>query len=198
MWLWMWVRVWLWIWLWMWGDLMSWLLFRYPFGKKKLVTGFFEDLESLAVDYYCPMIPRVVRLSRRRRTDIVMSPAYPGYLFIDANGHEEDKLYDVRLCLIGVWEPKPMKFGNKDCTVSDSEIIRMRDLESQWSNGARPISGERFYAGDEVLVIEGLLKGIKAIVFRSDKSEKQDNYTIIEIDRHTLKIPTFLLKKVGA
>lgn len=104
-------------------------------------------------------------------------PSFPGYLFARANA----SLWHAVLKTRGV--VTVVKQGGRPALLSDGFVTRLRDALETEGVAAEPVTDPREYnPGDEVIVQEGALMGLRGIV-RERRSTKQLVIWVADIGR---------------
>jgi transcription antitermination factor NusG len=134
-----------------------------------------ERMAALGLTPWLPIVKERHRWSDRWRE--VECPLFPGYLFAKAINVEWPKVLRTPGVLTVV------KDGSKPALLADSFITALRDAIER--DGAAPEAvTERidYEPGDEVIVQEGVLQGVRGIV-RATRSKRQLVIWVAEIGR---------------
>lgn len=132
-------------------------------------------LAALGLSPWLPIFKERHRWSDRWRE--VVCPLFPGYLFARARAVEWYKVLRTPGVLTIVKE------GERPALLADSFITRLRDAIER--NGAVPepvAEAVDYRPGDEVIVQEGALKGVRGVV-RERRSARQLVIWVSEIGR---------------
>lgn len=122
-----------------------------------------DNLKRQGFETYCPMVHRRVR--HARRTQDVLRPLFPGYLFAAV----EPMVQPWRPMLSTVGVRTVVRFGDELSLLDDSFI---RGLKAQEVNGVvRPPTAD-FKVGDKVSVAAGALEGLAATVVALSEKDR--------------------------
>ena len=132
-------------------------------------------IAALGLSPWLPTVKERHRWSDRWR-EVVM-PLFPGYLFAKAKSVEWHKVLRTPGVLSVV------KRGERPALLADSFIARLRDAVERGGLTPEPVSESVDYRpGDEVLVQEGVLKGVRGVV-RERRSGRQLVIWVAEVGR---------------
>lgn len=116
-----------------------------------------KRLGALGLSPWLPVVTERRRWSDRWRE--IQFPLFPGYLFVrasDANWHEVLRTPGVLTVV---------KQGGKPALLDDDFVTALRDAIGRQGETPEAVAGDINYAaGDEVIVQEGALKGLRGIV----------------------------------
>jgi len=132
-------------------------------------------IAALGLTPWLPTVKERHRWSDRWRE--VVSPLFPGYIFAKASSVDWGKVLSTAGVLTVV------KQGGRPAMLKEAFVARLRDAIER--NGAAPeqVADEMDYrAGDEVIVQEGALKGVRGVV-RERRSGRQLVIWVSEIGR---------------
>lgn len=131
------------------GWLVVWTESR---AEKKVASRFGE----IGIDSWLPTVTERRQWSDRWKT--VVSPLFPGYLFVRGGAHLHRLLRTPGVLTV-------VKAGNKPALVSDSFVSSLRNALKTSGFIAKPIAEAHDYSVDEeVIVQEGPLAGVRGIV----------------------------------
>src|SRR5438105_167805 len=132
-------------------------------------------IAALGLSPWLPTITERHRWSDRWRE--VVCPLFPGYLFARARAVEWHKVLHTPGVLTVV------KHGERPALLADAFIARLRDAIDRDGAVPEPIAeGVDYRPGDEVIVQEGALKGVRGVV-RERRSARQLVIWVSEIGR---------------
>jgi transcription antitermination factor NusG len=140
-----------------------------------------------------PWLPTVKERHRwRDRWREVICPLFPGYLFARASSVEWHKVLRTPGVLTVVKE------GGRPALLTDSFVARLRDAIERKGVAPEPVADMvDFRPGDEVIVQEGALMGVRGVV-RERRSARQLVIWVSEIGRGVaLTIGPALVKAAG-
>lgn len=112
-----------------------------------------QNLYRLGVETFCPMIKE--RRLVRRKSRVLASPLFPGYLFADFSLHGQ---YRSVVYARGV--KKVIAFGSMPAIVDESLI---EAIKTRVQDGYVMLSNTEFKPGQLVRIQEGPLHGLEAI-----------------------------------
>lgn len=134
-----------------------------------------QRITALGFAPWLPLVTERHRWSDRWRE--VECPLFPGYLFVRAAQHEWHRILKTPGVLTVVRE------GGRPALLTNEFVVALRDAISR--DGVRPLpvaEGVEYSPGDEVIVQEGALSGVRGIV-RELRNERQLVIWVPEIGR---------------
>jgi len=132
-------------------------------------------LAALGLSPWLPTVKERHRWSDRWRD--VVCPLFPGYLFARSRSVEWHKVLGTPGVLTVVKE------GGRPALLADSFVARLRDAIERNGAAPEPVTDVVDYRpGDEVIVQEGALKGVRGVV-RERRSARQLVIWVSEIGR---------------
>ena len=136
---------------------MNWYaIYTKPRNEKKVA----ENLTSIGVEVYCPMISVVKQWSDRKKT--TLQPLLNSYIFVRLDEKDRPKVFDVPgVVRFLFWLGKP-------AIVRDIEIVAIKELLQEKYKEVL-VSG--IQAGQKFIVESGAFKGKEAI-FKEQKGSK--------------------------
>lgn len=149
-----------------------------------------DRIAALGLLPWLPTVTERHRWSDRWRD--VICPLFPGYIFVRARAVEWHKVLTTPGVLTVV------RNGEQPALLADSFITRLRDAIERHGVVPEPVSESVEYRpGDEVIVQEGALKGVRGVV-RERRSARQLVIWVAEIGRGVaLTIGPALVKAAG-
>lgn len=129
------------------GDRRWWAFYTKARQEKTLA----DNLKSMAIPYYLPLLPRTASYGRSRVTRWI--PLFPGYVFAFADDDERVQSLSTNRISTTLF-------------VSQSELLR-RDLlrlKTVLDSGELVTAEERLVEGERVRVTKGALTGIEGVV----------------------------------
>jgi transcriptional antiterminator RfaH len=165
----------------------SWLVIWTESRAEKKVEA---RIAALGLSAWLPTVKERHRWSDRWRE--VICPLFPGYLFARAGSGAWHKVLNTPGVLSVV------KRGERPALLSDSFIARLRDAIERNDAFPEPVSESvDYHPGDEVIVQEGALKGVRGVV-RERRNKRQLVIWVSEIGRGVaLTIGQALVKAAG-
>ena len=134
-----------------------------------------KRMSALGLTPWLPTVKERHRWSDRWRE--VECPLFPGYLFARATNANWHQILRTPGVLTVVKE------GGKPALLADSFVTALRDAIGRDGVAPEPVSESLEYApGDEVIVQEGVLRGVRGIV-REYRSRRQLVIWVAEIGR---------------
>ena len=112
---------------------------------------------------YCPMLSK--RIRHARKTETVLRPLFPGYLFVAHAGRGQQ--WRPILSTIGV--RTLVRHGDAPCLLDAAVIAAVRARETGNAIAAEPA---RFQIGQSVTITDGPLEGLIAEVASLDDRER--------------------------
>jgi transcription antitermination factor NusG len=132
-------------------------------------------IAALGLSPWLPTIKERHRWSDRLRE--VTCPLFPGYLFARARPNEWYKVLGNPGVL------SVIRNGDRPAFLSDSFIAKLRDaLEREGAAPERVTEPIQYSPGDEVVVQEGVLKGVRGVI-RERRNRRQLVIWVAEIGR---------------
>lgn len=132
-------------------------------------------IEALGLTAWLPTVKERHRWSDRWKD--VVSPVFPGYLFARAASVEWHNVLRTPGVL------SIIKREGRPALLSDGFIAQLRDvLERRGQTPESVADAAEYNTGDEVVVQEGVLKGVRGVV-RERRSERQLVIWVAEIGR---------------
>jgi len=141
-----------------------------------------ENLENQQGECYCPQI-RIEKLSRGKRVE-VEEALFPGYLFINAQPEQNGLTYASIRSSRGV--SKIVGFGAEPLKVPETLITQIKLREESGLIGVSPMGLPQ--AGDNINILEGPFKGLKAVFSHTDGMQR----SIVLINLLNQQTPTSL------
>jgi transcriptional antiterminator RfaH len=126
------------------------------FTKPKREASAEENLRRQAFECFLPRIQQPRR--RQNKRVVVAEPMFPRYLFVHVDVVQQN-VAPIR-STFGV--SGLVRFGNELAVVPDP-IIETLLIRADRENGVVSLKPPRFQAGDEVLLLEGSMAGIRGI-----------------------------------
>ena len=157
----------------------NWLLLQV---KPRQEQRALENLENQQGECYCPQI-RIEKLSRGKRVE-VEEALFPGYLFINAQPEQSGLTYTSIRSSRGV--SKIVGFGAEPLKVPEALIAQIKLREESGLMGVSPMGLPQ--AGDNINILEGPFKGLKAVFSHTDGMQR----SIVLINLLNQKTPTSL------
>ena len=137
----------------------NWLLLQV---KPKQEVRALENLQRQGGECYCPKI-LIEKLSRGKRIE-VEEALFPGYLFINVQPEQNGLTYTSIRSSRGV--SKIVGFGAELIKVPETLIEQIKYREKSDSMGF--IAKDLPQAGDNINILEGPFKGLKAVFSHTD------------------------------
>jgi len=137
----------------------NWLLLQV---KPRQELRALENLEHQQGECYCPQI-RIEKLSRGKRVE-AEEALFPGYLFINAQPEKNGLTYTSIRSSRGV--SKIVGFGAEPLKVPEALIAQIKLREESGLMGVTPMGLPQ--AGDNINILEGPFKGLKAVFSHTD------------------------------
>jgi len=157
----------------------NWLLLQV---KPKQEVRALENLQRQGGECYCPQI-LIEKLSRGKRIE-VEEALFPGYLFINAQPEQNGLTYTSIRSSRGV--SKIVGFGAEPIKVPETLITQIKYREHADSIGF--IAKDLPQAGDNINILEGPFKGLKAVFSHTDGIQR----SIVLINLLNQQTPTSL------
>jgi transcriptional antiterminator NusG len=134
-----------------------------------------KRMEALGLSPWLPIVKERHRWSDRWRE--VECPLFPGYLFARATNADWHQILRTPGVLTVVKE------AGKPALLADSFVISLRDAIEREGSAPEAVTERVDYAlGDEVIVQEGVLRGVRGVV-RERRSGRQLVIWVAEIGR---------------
>src|SRR5450759_4526463 len=134
-----------------------------------------QRMAAMGLSPWLPIVKERHRWSDRWRE--VDGPLFPGYLFAKATNADWHKILRTPGVLTVVRE------GGKPALLADSFVTSLRDAIGREGVAPEAVTESVDYApGDEVIVLEGALRGVRGIV-RERRSRRQLVLWVAEIGR---------------
>lgn len=150
----------------------SWIVIWTESRAEKKVEA---RIAALGLASWLPTIKERHRWSDRWR--VVVCPLFPGYLFAQAGSSDWHSVLRTPGVLSVV------KRQGKPALLADSFVSRLRDAVDRREAEPTPVTqAVRFDPGDEVIVQEGPLKGMRGVV-REQRSNRQLVVWVSEVGR---------------
>ncbi len=148
--------------------MLAWYLL---YSKPRRERVAFDNLLRQGYEAYLP----VMRRRKRRGARYVdgLEPLFPRYLFVNLSDQSDD--WSPIRSTVGV--SHLVRFGDVAARVPDALVTRLRRREAE--DGARERTGERLRAGDQVRIVDGVLRGYEAIF--EAKTGKERVLLLLEI-----------------
>ena len=140
-------------------SLPNWLLLQV---KPRQEMRALENLERQQGECYCPQM-RIEKLSRGKRIE-AEEALFPGYLFINAQPEKNGLTYTSIRSSRGV--SKIVGFGAEPLKVPEALIAQIKLREESGLMGVSAIGLPQ--AGDNINILEGPFKGLKAVFSHVD------------------------------
>jgi len=160
-------------------SISNWLLLQV---KPKQELRALENLQRQGGECYCPQI-LIEKLSRGKRIE-VEEALFPGYLFINAQPEQNGLTYTSIRSSRGV--SKIVGFGAEPIKVPETLIAQIKYREQADSMGF--IAQDLPQAGDNINILEGPFKGLKAVFSHTDGIKR----SIVLINLLNQQTPTSL------
>jgi len=157
----------------------NWLLLQV---KPKQELRALENLQRQGAECYCPQI-LIEKLSRGKRVE-VEEALFPGYLFINAQPEQNGLTYTSIRSSRGV--SKIVGFGAEPIKVPETLIAQIKYREK--ADSMSFIAQDLPQAGDNISILEGPFKGLKAVFSHTDGLQR----SIVLIDLLNQQAPTSL------
>ena len=157
----------------------NWLLLQV---KPKQEARALENLQRQGGECYCPKI-LIEKLSRGKRIE-VEEALFPGYLFINVQPEQNGLTYTSIRSSRGV--SKIVGFGAELIKVPETLIEQIKYREKADSMGF--IAKDLPQAGDNINILEGPFKGLKAVFSHTDGIQR----SIVLINLLNQQTPTSL------
>ena len=157
----------------------NWLLLQV---KPRQETRALENLERQQGECYCPQI-RIEKLSRGKRIE-AEEALFLGYLFINAQPEKNGLTYTSIRSSRGV--SKIVGFGAEPLKVPEALIAQIKLREESELMGVSAIGLPQ--AGDNINILEGPFKGLKAVFSHTDGMQR----SIVLINLLNQQTPTSL------
>ena len=157
----------------------NWLLLQV---KPRQEIRALENLERQQAECYCPQIC-IEKLSRGKRVE-VEEALFPGYLFINAQPEQSGLTYTSIRSSRGV--SKIVGFGAEPLKVPEALIAQIKLREESGLMGVSPMGLPQ--AGDNINILEGPFKGLKAVFSHTDGLQR----SIVLINLLNQQAPTSL------
>ena len=142
-----------------------------------------ENLQKQGFECFLPMLS--IEKLVRGRVKSVTEPLFSRYLFVQTQSQNQN--FSVIKSTLGVH--RLVSFGPLPAQVNDTLVETIRSLESLLGseiNGSVPL----ICSGDEVVLVDGPLKGIKGIFHESSGTKR--SYVLIELlhKQHVIHVDT--------
>ena len=160
-------------------SLPNWLLLQV---KPRQEMRALENLERQQGECYCPQM-RIEKLSRGKRIE-AEEALFPGYLFINAQPEKNGLTYTSIRSSRGV--SKIVGFGAEPLKVPEALIAQIKLREESELMGVSAIGLPQ--AGDNINILEGPFKGLKAVFSHVDGLQR----SIVLINLLNQQTPTSL------
>jgi len=137
-------------------------------------------LERHHIQHYLPLVKKLRLWSDRKKW--VEMPLFNGYIFVQPKPTERDQVLQIP----GV--VKYLKYNGQDAQLSATEIKTIRSLIDTGFH-IEQADKENFMIGDRVVINQGPMKGIEAVIVKT----MEDDYTLylnFETIYQTIKIKT--------
>jgi transcriptional antiterminator RfaH len=121
------------------------------------------NLERLGVDSFCPQL-RQDKVIRRKR-QVVISPLFPGYLFVRFNVDTHCRAVNYAQGVRGV-----VAFGSVPAKVDDEMI---ESIKTRLEDGCVIIQPPSFTPGQTVRIQEGPFEGLEAVFEREMTAQQR-------------------------
>ncbi|MCH8567067.1 MAG: UpxY family transcription antiterminator [Balneolales bacterium] len=154
-----------------------------PRAEKKL----HERLTDAQIEHYLPLVKVLKEWSDRKKW--IEEPMFRGYLFVFTKSSEFAKVLSVDGAVHFV------RFNQGFAVIREDQIEFIRKVEE---NKLRyEVTEHNFEEGDEVEIIQGPLKGMRAI-WKRDKSKYNVVVEIEQLSRYiSIEIPAVFLSKIS-
>lgn len=116
-----------------------------------------EQLCRLGIESYLPKIKLMRQWSDRKK--IIVTPAFPGYIFVHTDDKTRNEVFHVKGVL------QYVRIENHDAIVRDKEMELIHAVESRFSNTT-------FHTGEQVQIKQGIFQGYKGIVKQLQGKQK--------------------------
>jgi transcription antitermination factor NusG len=126
--------------------MLKWKVLHVKYGHEIKVE---QQLGRFGIVNYLPKIKIIRQWSDRKK--VIITPAFPGYIFINSDNTLRNKVFYAKGVL------KYVRSDNKDATLENDEIEMIRIAESSISEPQ--ILNNHLEKGDQVEIIEGPLSG---------------------------------------
>ena len=140
-------------------SLPNWLLLQV---KPRQEMRALENLERQQGECYCPQM-RIEKLSRGKRIE-AEEALFPGYLFINAQPEKNGLTYTSIRSSRGV--SKIVGFGAEPLKVPEALIAQIKLREESGLMGVSSVDLPQ--VGDNINILEGAFKGLKAVFSHVD------------------------------
>ncbi len=120
-------------------------------------------LAQLGIENYLPIAKKLSQWSDRKKW--VDFPMFNGYLFVRPTAHQKQEVLEVN----GV--VNYLRFEKKLAIVKDREINIIRTVEREGYFAETILNPTDFTEGDQVLVVEGPLKGVTVDLVRKNNEK---------------------------
>lgn len=131
-------------------------------------------LSALGLSSWLPTVIEVRRWSDRSKETVC--PLFPGYLFARGPAVEWHKVLRTQGVLTVVKEHGEPAFVSPEIVAQLKDVIQRRGVAPE------PVSGLHYSVGDEVIVQDGPLRGVRGIV-RENRNRRQLVIWIAQIGR---------------
>lgn len=137
--------------------------------KNRFENVVFENLHKKSIETFLPKI--LVRSKRKDRRKMIRVPLFPGYLFVRTDLKPAEHLEILKTT------GAVQLIGNKDGPISVPEDV-VDSLKIIVATENNVVTGSRFQAGDQVIVVAGPLTGVMGIFSRY----KGKGRVVVQID----------------
>jgi transcriptional antiterminator RfaH len=118
-----------------------------------------EHLQQQGMTTYCPMFKQ--ESIRHRQVRVNITPLFPRYVFVLGDGIAEQTIYTIR-STVGV--SQLIKVGDRPSVLKRDIIDQIRVMEAEHLDKVT----SHFSPLDEVIIIDGLYKGLEALYEMDD------------------------------